>query len=832
MPDDDFPFVLNTGRLQHQWHTLTKTGKVAKLNKLNPGPFVEIHPDDAPPCGSATATKVEVASRRGRAVLPAVVTDRVRPGSCFAPFHWNDLFGEYLTINAVTNDAVDPVSFQPEFKACAVSMRLVSAPPEAAAPEPASPAPIESSTVSALGSAGAGPIVPGLQSVAAMLGLDALVPAVPTATEQRYLGGFLAALQAAAVTGVPVLPSTAPIGSDTRAWFDGMLAGLYSRVDAPSSSGRAATPGNDPVQHSELQTPRRSVLVLWASQTGNAESFAADTVDALTEAGLLTELVEMDECHLDRLASASEILVVTSTFGDGGPPDNAAEFWARLSADDAPSLAGARFAVLGYGDSSYNDFCGFARQVDARLAQLGATRVLERVATEPDDDESQPQWLATVAALLNDPAPRPGRGVDRAGSAGPEGAPADPPPSITPSGPVDAARVVVLTRPQGGGTTAQKAPAPAFTRGNPIPGMLVRNTVLTGPDSAKEVRQFGFDLLDAPVGYEAGDALGVYPANSPDTVQRWLAATGLNGGAMATIDGDEAELRELLRTRYDITKITPDLLKFVAARHPDEALAKLLRQDNKVELNKWMWGRHAIDLLETHAVQADLIEWQDVLKKLQPRQYSISSSPLVDPREIQLTVSVVRYDSHHGQPRGGLCSVFLADRAADGTIPIYLQSAPHFRPPADPRAPMIMIGPGTGIAPFRGFLHDRRAAGAPGRNWLFFGDQHAADNFYYRSELEDFFREGFLTRLDLAFSRDQRQRIYVQDRMLEHGAEFWRWLQDGAAVYVCGDATRMAKDVDATLLTIARTHGHLSEQEAAAFRKQLIKDGRYQRDVY
>ncbi|MET3804234.1 NADPH-dependent sulfite reductase flavoprotein alpha-component [Nakamurella sp. UYEF19] len=792
MPDDDFPFVLNTGRLQHQWHTLTKTGKVAKLNKLNPGPFVEVHPDDAAVLQMADGASVEIVSRRGRAVLPAVVTDRVRQGTCFAPFHWNDEHGEYLTINAVTNDAVDPVSLQPEFKVCAVTLRPVAAPvtpvdtARTSAPVMAEPVTPRSGDTTS----GAIPVHP----LAALLDLGTLVPAGPKASEQAYLGGFLAALQVAPVTSVPVLPRSAPVGYGTRLWFDGMLAGLYSREPGTSVVAPAAPP-------IAPAAPGRTVLVLWASQTGNAESFASSALDGLTEAGVVTELVEMDECGLDRLAAATDILVITSTFGDGGPPDDAGDFWAELSAVDAPDLTGTRFSVIGYGDSSYDEFCGFAAKVDSRLAELGATRLLERVSTEPDDAESQPKWLTTITSLLGSP--------------------------VGPTGPV-----TTIPRQQQVDRRVESPPAPAFTRSNPINAVLVRNEILTGPDSAKEVRQFGFDLLDAPVTYQVGDALGIFAANSPETVQRWLEMTGLNGDVNATAGDDRGPLRELLRTHYDITKVTPELLRFAAARNPDETLVKLLRQDNEVELNGWLWGRHAIDLLEAHAVTADLFEWQAVLKKLQPRQYSISSSPKVDPREIQLTVSVLRYDSPRGQVRGGLCSTFLADRASTAPIPIYLQASPHFRPPKDPSTPMMMIGPGTGVAPFRAFLHDRRAAGATGRNWLFFGDQHATENFYYRSELEQFFGEGLLTRLDLAFSRDQRQRIYVQDRMLEHGAELWRWIQDGAAVYVCGDATRMAKDVDATLLTVARTHGHLSEVQAAEFRKQLIKDGRYHRDVY
>lgn len=801
MPDDDYPFVLNTGRLQHQWHTMTKTGKVAKLNRLNPGPFVELHPDDAATLGVADGAPIEIASRRGRAVLPAVVTDRVRPGNCFAPFHFNDEHGEYLTINAVTSDAVDPVSLQPEFKFCAVTLRPV------AVAAPTAVAPAESGNPSGAGlSASVTEVHP--LAVLAGVGAPAVATVAPVTARagQLYLGGFLAALQAAPVEAVPVLPDSAPVDAETRLWFDGMLAGFYSRLPAPVSPVAAPT---DP-------TPARSTLVLWASQTGNAESFAETTARALGAAGLSADLVEMDDCTAETLTAAADILVVTSTFGDGGPPDHATGFWARLSAGDAPRLTTSRFAVLGFGDSAYDDFCGFARRIDGRLAELGARRVTDLVAVEPDADDAPGAWLAAVTTALT-----------RSEAGDSPAVPFEarhPGPGTSPIG-----ATLVRDRPLRAETPA--APA-VFTRTNPIPGMLVRNTLLTGPGSAKEVRQLGFDLLDAPVGYEPGDALGVFPANDPATVARFLTLTGLDGAATVDLGGATTTLAEALRTHHDITRITPELLKFVAARHPHEALAKLLRPDNKVELSEFVWGRHVVDLLAAFPVAADSTEWRSALRKLQPRQYSISSSPLTEPREIQLTVSIVRYDSPHGGARGGLCSVFMADRSDEGPIPLYLQPSPHFRPPADPATPMIMVGPGTGIAPFRGFLRHRRAAGATGRNWLFFGEQHAAENFYYRTELEDLFREGFLTRLDLAFSRDQRQRIYVQDRMAEHGAEFWKWLADGAAVYVCGDAGRMARDVDATLLQIIQTHGKMTADDAVAYRKQLIKDGRYQRDVY
>jgi sulfite reductase (NADPH) flavoprotein alpha-component len=682
LPDDDFPMVLNTGRLQHQWHTMTKTGKVDKLNKLDGGPFVEIHPTDAEALQIVSGQPVELTTRRGRAVLPAVVSDRVRQGSCFAPFHWNDEHGEYLTVNALTNDAVDPDSLQPEFKVCAVSLRPVEAP-------------------------------------------------TLTEHEKLYVAGFFSGLTEALAEVAPPRPAIA----------DG-------------------------------------TLVLWASQTGNAEEFATGLADRIGG----SQLVNMDDMVLADLATARDVVVITSTFGDGGPPDNGAGFWDRLGSPDAPTLTGVRYAVLGIGDRSYDNFCGHAKSIDTRFAALGATRMLERADCEAYDAEPMHRWADRVAALLG------------------------------------AAGVSTIAR--------RTTVAEPFTRAEPVLAPLCRNIVLTAPTSRKEVRQFGFDISEHDVSYAAGDSLGVFATNDPAVVDAWLAATGLRGEHAVEIDGSEQTLREALISQYDICRVTPNLLRFVADNSRD---AKVLRAP-KDKLDKWLMGRNGLDVVQEFVVHADPDQWQEVLVRLTPRNYSISSSPLVSPNEVQLTVSVVRYRGADGGMRGGVCSTFLADRAT--SAPVYLQRSPHFRLPEDGATPMIMVGPGTGIAPFRGFLQERRALGHTGRNWLFFGDQRRNENFYYRDDLEDMVRDGHLNRLDLAFSRDQADRVYVQHKMLDYGLDVWRWLDDGGHFYVCGDATRMARDVDAALTTIIETHGGMSHEQAHDYKRELVADKRYVRDVY
>ncbi|MBX7435199.1 bifunctional nitrate reductase/sulfite reductase flavoprotein subunit alpha [Mycobacterium sp. Y57] len=736
LPDDDYPMVLNTGRLQHQWHTMTKTGTVDKLNKLNGAPSIEIHPDDATRLGVWDGRPVEVASRRGRAVFPAVVTDRVRPGNTWVPFHWNDQQGDALTVNAVTNDAVDPVSLQPEFKACAVRL---------------TPAPVE-------------PAIP------------AGAPAL-TDDEKLYLAGFFAGIEQG-VTGVPVLPATAPVGTGVRLWVDGLLAGRYSRLPAGSPG---AAPGGD-------AAVENGPLVLWGSQTGNAEEFAGRLRERLGGARLRA----MDDVELSDLAAAEEVVVVTSTFGDGGPPDNAADFWERLTAPEAPTLTGVRFMVLGIGDRSYDNFCGYAKSLDTRLADLGATRVLDRAECEAYDDAELADWAESVVDLIGSPAEV---------SAQPVSAP-------------------------------RATPAPAvFTRARPIDAPLCRNVRLTPAASAKEVRQFGFDISGHEVSYAAGDSLGVFAANSDHVVESWLAATGFDGDEGVVVDGVGMPLREALTSHYDVCKITADLVRFVAEHRPRDGAVNRLRTDHAA-LDRWSVNRNGLDLVREFEVRSEPQLWQDVLVRLTPRQYSISSSPLVSPHEVQLTVSVVRYPSPGGGPRGGVASTYLADLPACAPVPVFLQRSPHFRPPQDPQTPMIMVGPGTGIAPFRGFLQERRALGHTGGNWLFFGDQHREQNFYYRDDLQHMVDDGFLNRLDLAFSRDQAKRIYVQHKMLDYGADVWRWLEDGAHFYVCGDAGRMAKDVDGALTEVIRSHGGMSDEAARDYKRRLVADKRYVRDVY
>lgn len=777
MPDREFPIVLNTGRLQHQWHTLTKTGKIPTLNKLNPSPFVELHPEDARALGIGAKDSVEIRSRRGRAVLPAVISDRVAEGQCFAPMHWNDVYGEDLCVNVVTIDAVDEISQQPELKFCAVELSRV-----------AGPVGEEPKEVSDLIQ---GKDMMPIDTFAALLGLKSQpIPELSDA-ERMYLAGFVSGIRADSVKGltdVPVLPASAPFESGKRMYIDGMLAGMFSRA------ALAHAPAVD-ASATRIAHARPKVLLLWASQTGNVEALVEPYATRLMESGFEIRTACMSDCEPSVLQHSQYVLLMTSTFGDGDAPDNGIELWQSIRTENALRLDSVRYAVLAFGDRNYDQFCGHGRALDTRLGELGAQRLLDRTECDSEYQAVADEWIERVIKQIEA---------------------------------ADAALHAVPV----GGVIPSVSPGSLPTRTRPALSKMLGNVRLNKQGATKDTRYFALSTQGSGIEYEVGDALGVWPSNCPELVKELLDLSGLDGDAGVHVAGmGEMPLDEALGRHFEIARPSADALAFIASRTNTSALRELLEDGRKNDLKKWLWGQQLADVLYEFPVALSATELVGMLKRMQPRLYSIASSPKAHEGELHLTVSAVRYNNGRRQ-RKGVSSTFLADRAASVDVPVFVQKSTHFRPPHDPSTPMIMVGPGTGIAPFRAFLHERIARGDNGRNWLFFGEQHAQTDFYYGDELLEMRKQGQLTRLDLAFSRDQESKIYVQDRMLEQGEQMWAWLQEGAHFYVCGDALRMAKDVDAALKAVAARHGGLSEEKAADYVRQMASDKRYVRDVY
>ena len=591
---------------------------------------------------------------------------------------------------------------------------------------------------------------------------------------------------------VPVLPESAPFTPEQRAYLNGFLAGLFSHapIGVPSAPTKPVSVG--------LQ----SLSILFGSQTGNCESLAKRLAKEGSKQGFATTIHDLGKYSVVQLAGEQNVLILVSTYGDGAPPDNAKAFWDALQAPGVPQMGAVRFSVCAMGDTNYPKFCAFGKEVDRRLEQLGAQRIHPRTDCDVEYEVPFSTWMA---------------GALRAFAAKTD---ANAPPTPAP----DAASLPAHPDP---------AIQEAYSKKRPFPARLVTNRRLNGAGSEKDVRHFEIALGTSGLTYEVGDALGVLPQNDPVLVAEILAVLGASGTESVTIkDGLTGTLRGVLTQNLEITKAPKALLGTLAQKSGDAELIRLLTLEASADLTQFLYGRELIDFLSSYpAVKFAPQEFVDFLRKLQPRLYSISSSPKAHPGEVHLTVASVRYESH-GRKRNGVCSTFLADRVGTETqVPIFVHANKAFRPPPGDR-PLIMVGPGTGIAPFRAFLEERQATGAKGRNWLFFGDQKSSTDFLYQNELEVYFRDGLLTRLDVAWSRDQARKVYVQDKMRLHAGELYRWLEDGAGFYVCGDASRMAKDVDVALQELIQSAGAKTPEQAIDYVKQLKANQRYLRDVY
>jgi len=575
--------------------------------------------------------------------------------------------------------------------------------------------------------------------------------------------------------------------TDQLTWLSGYLAGVTAAgaAGAPAAAQTAAEPA-----------PAPELTILYGSQTGNAEGIAQDAAQKAEAHGFRPKVIDMGDVKKPQLKAAERLLVIASTHGEGEPPDNAIELHELMQSKKAPPMKNAKFSVLALGDTSYEHFCQTGRDFDERLEALGGTRIHPRTDCDVDYEDAAEAWVDGVldafAAELDSP-----------------------PSNVVAFGPV------------------AETGKSEWTRKNPFQATLLENLILNGRGSEKETRHIELSLEDSGLQWQPGDSLGVLPSNDPRDVEDLLAALKLDGEAGVEGPRGEISLREALTHDYEITTLTRPFLQGWAELSESDELRGLLADDNRDGLREWMWGRHIIDVLQAWPVEglepATLIER---LRKLPPRLYSIASSHTANPDEVHLTVATVRYHSH-GRDRGGVASTWLADRIDDETpVPVYIDHNRNFRLPESDDTPIVMIGPGTGVAPFRAFVEEREARGAAGRNWLIFGEQRFHADFLYQREWLRWREAGVLDRIDVAFSRDQAGKIYVQHRIRENAAELYAWLNEGAHVYVCGDADRMAPDVHQALVDVIASEGNLSADDASAWLGQLQKEKRYQRDVY
>jgi sulfite reductase (NADPH) flavoprotein alpha-component len=591
------------------------------------------------------------------------------------------------------------------------------------------------------------------------------------------------------MSGQPLLPKTAPFTSDQisalngimavftteqRSWLSGFLAGYQ----AGQMTGVAAPPA------AQAKIP---LTILYATESGNAEGVAADARKAAVKLGFAATILDMAEAEPATVAKAANLLVIASTWGEGDPPERAAEFHHALMAETAPRFDDVRFAVLALGDTAYANFCAVGRQLDARLEALGGRRITDRIDCDVAYEDSAAAWIAGALDEI-----REGAGDDAA-----------------PAGSVIHVDFA----------TAAPAESP-YGKAHPFAAEITDHVNLNGSRSAKETIHLELSLAGSSMTYEPGDALGILANNDPAMVEAILNVTGL--------DGDES-LHDLLARQHDVTTLTPPVIQAYAQLTGEAGVRALLEGEGSAG---WLEGRQIIDLFEAfpHRLTADQLV--AILRPMPPRLYSIASSLKYVPEEAHLLVGVLRYQSQ-GRDRRGVASTCLAERRAVGdTLPVYVKPNRHFRLPSDSTVPIIMIGPGTGVAPFRAFIQEREALGVRGRSWLFFGDRNYTYDFLYQLEWQEHLKSGALSRIDVAFSRDQPEKAYVQHRMWDRRAEFYSWLEDGGHVYVCGDEKRMAKDVHCMLQRIVSECGGRDADAAEAYLTDLRRQGRYQRDVY
>ena len=590
-----------------------------------------------------------------------------------------------------------------------------------------------------------------------------------------------AALPLATEQAVRLTTFAAGLTPDELLWSSGFLAGMAAASGAALPAG-ATTPA-------VAAEPAGRLTILYGSQTGNGQRLAEELAVQAAQRSVSARVVNMADYRVQDIKKETAVAIIVSTHGDGDPPDDAEALHEYLGGERAPTLDKLHFSVLALGDSSYPYFCKTGADFDTMLEAQGATRLGARVDCDLDYAEQARNWsdatLVAARELLGEPT-------------------------------------------AGAAPTLHAVPGTRFSADNPLPAEIVVNQKITGRGSSKDVRHLEFDITDAGLRFEPGDALGVIVANPPTLVDEFLDVLGLDGEARI----DANDVRTLLGERYELTVASRAFVERYAALAASEALTALLTENAREQLAAYLAERQIIDIVREHPSQPTADAFIACLRALKPRLYSIASSPLVSADEVAVTVAAVRYEAF-GREHWGAASTHLADRSAVGDVRgVYVEPNPRFRLPDDPSAPIIMIGPGTGVAPFRAFLQHRAASGADGRNWLVFGDRQSREDFLYQLDWARYRKQGLLTRMDVAFSRDQAEKVYVQDRLREQAADIRAWLADGAYLYVCGDASQMAPDVHDALVDILAAGDGGSREAGEAALKDLRRAGRYQRDVY
>ena len=573
----------------------------------------------------------------------------------------------------------------------------------------------------------------------------------------------------------PFFPNEAPFSENQKLWISGFLAGLKH-----SSSQK---------QNQSNTKEEVKINFLFGTQTGNSETIAETAAEIAQNNNFSTKLAPLDDVSMEALQNMENAVFVVSTYGEGEMPDNAHLFWESLSSSTAPKLENLNFGVLALGDTGYDEFCNAGKMIDVRLEQLGAKRLIKRVDCDVDFETLSNEWIDKIIPRFNKDEKIELKKKE-----------------------IDESKII-------------------WNKKTPYMAEISKNKVLSGSGSNKEIRHYEIELGDSGITYEVGDTLNVIPQNNQKLVNLLLKKLHIDENFIPS--GENETMQNLLLKKYEISTPNKMLIEEIIKKSKNIDVRKILASNDKEKLDSFLWGKDILDLLNLdEKINFESEEFLGSLKPLQPRAYSISSSLKMHQNQVHLTISAVRW-SEKERIHNGVCSTYLADMKSPFTkIGVYISQNKSFRVPENDSVPIIMIGPGTGIAPFRAFLEERKVRGGNGKNWLFFGDQTRKNDFIYEEEIIGFKNSGILTKLDLAFSRDQKEKVYVQHKMLESSKKFFTWLEDGAYIYVCGDAKFMAKDVDNAIHEIIQKEGRLKPESAKEYVNDLKRQKRYLRDVY